>query len=309
MRKKILLTLLLFVSCILASCSFNNSNSSNNNNNQNNNSDIEYIGTADVIVLAGQSNMEGHSWCEKLKVKGDPNMLEYYINGFPDTQIMFNSDRGKHKSICFESVKLGQGYRYDRFGPEVGIAEEWHNRNTGKTLYIIKFAVGGTNLYTQWNPISKGQLYDQMVNYVYEQLEYLELEEGLKPTIRGFFWMQGEADSCSQTQTNNYKANLTRLVSSFREEFEEIYGVEGKGIAFVDAGISDCETWALQEDINRIKKEFADSDPNKNYYFDTMENGLEYDKDNTDYYHFDATSEVKLGKLFISTLLDNGWFE
>ena len=62
------------------------------------------------------------------------------------------------------------------------------------------------------------------------------------------------------------------------------------------------------QEINQIKKNFADSNPDKNYYFDTMEAGLEYDKDNTDYYHFDATSEVILGKLFISTLLDNGWF-
>ena len=85
------------------------------------------------------------------------------------------------------------------------------------------------------------------------------------------------------------------------------YGDEEKGIAFVDAGISDCSTWVNYKRLNEIKKSFADSDPEKNYYFDTMANGLKYNEDNTDYYHFDATSEIKLGKLFISTLLYNGW--
>ena len=97
------------------------------------------------------------------------------------------------------------------------------------------------------------------------------------------------------------------LVSSFRNEFEEYYGVEERGIAFVDAGISDYQVYKFHTIINSAKEEFSNENPDKNYYIDTMKLGFEYNKDNTDYYHYDATSELKLGKEFISILLDNNW--
>ena len=151
-----------------------------------------------------------------------------------------------------------------------------------------------------------------MVMYVYDQILYFE-EQGIRPIIRGLFWMQGEADSCNLNMTNNYAANLNRFVESFREQYEEEYGVPGKGIAFVDAGISDSSDWPYYELINQIKKDFADSNPSKNYYFGTIEENLEYHLEgkksdgSTDTYHYDATSELELGKLFISTLIDAGW--
>ena len=277
------------------------------NNNNNPYDPFEGMEAVDVIVLAGQSNMEGHSWVAKLLENTSSSMHEYYNNGFDNTYIAYHCNRGTNKSDYFENVKAGQGYGKGSFGPEVGIAEELMNRNFERPVYIIKYALGATSLDGDWNVDNSQSLYYEMIDFITEQFVYLEEAEGFRPVIRGFFWMQGEADGCVGSMMNKYYENLEKLVSAFREEFEEVYGDPDKGIAFVDAGISDCYHWQYQVQINAAKKRFAESNPNKNYYFDTMENGLEYDKDNDDIYHFDATSEIKLGKLFISTLLDNGW--
>ena len=260
----------------------------------------------DVIVLAGQSNMEGNSWVDKLYANTNSSMHDLYRNGFDNTLMAYYCNNGANKSDEFVPVKAGQGYGIGSFGPEIGIAEELYNREYDKPVYLIKYALGGTHLYSQWNVNNESSLYYYMVDYIYSQLATLE-EQDLKPVIRGFFWMQGEADSCWKEGSDLYYNNLSNLVSTFRDEFENYYGDVEKGIAFVDAGISDCESWVFYETVNSAKKKFSNSNPNKNYYIDTIENGLEYKYDNTDYYHFDATSEVKLGKLFISQLLDNDW--
>lgn len=270
------------------------------------NSSIDNRETAQVIVMAGQSNMEGHSWTSKLYEKADESMHNYYRKGFNNTKIMFHCNNGTNISEEFTSVKAGQGYGTGSFGPEVGIAEKLYKINYDKPVYLVKYALGATGLHDRWNVNDNNSLYYEMLNYVDEQIITLE-EEGYKVEIKGFFWMQGENDSSSTAAVSSYYDNLTNLVTSFRDYYEDFYGVEDKGIAFVDAGISDCASWKHYALINDSKKQFAESDPSKNYYFSTIDNKLEYDKDNTDYYHFDALSEIKLGELFISQLLDNGW--
>ncbi len=302
MKKVSLLIICLLLFLTLVSCSYFNDDDINEGTNDN----VEYTDTVDVIVIAGQSNMEGHSHNNMLLQKTSGDIQEFYRNGFPNTKIMYHCNRGTNRNYSFESVKIGQGYGGSQFGPEVGIAEELYLRGREEPVYIIKYAVGGTSLYGDWNVKIKTSLYHKMIYYTTNILKEFE-EKELKPIIRGFFWMQGESDACNTTFKNIYYKNLENLVTSFRNEFESYYGIPNNGIAFVDAGISDCKAWLFYKEINQIKQQFADSDPEKNYYFDTMEAGLEYDKDNDDFYHFDATSEIKLGRLFISTLIDNGW--
>ena len=264
----------------------------------------------DIVVLAGQSNMEGHSWVGPLINNTPSKMHDYYLDGFENTEIMYYCNNGGNKSEFFTPVKAGQGYDKTRFGPEVGIAEELMMRGRKRPVYIVKYALGATSLYnhSHWNADSNNGLFTKMVNYVHEQIYYFENQD-IDVRIKGLFWMQGEADSCDAggLQGTRYYDDLSNFVTKFREEFEEEHGDPEKGIAFVDAGISNCSTWTHYETVNAAKADFAESDPTKNYYFDTMEEGLEYRYDNSDFFHFDATSELKLGKLFISKLLDNGW--
>lgn len=299
MKKLNLLCLIfvVFISIFLVSC-----------NEDDKNDDIEEIPNGiDVIVLAGQSNMEGNSLNSMLLSKTDESMHSYYNYGFENTLISYYCGKnGMNVSEDFLPVELGQGSRTYMFGPELGIAEELYERGYEKPVYLVKYSVGGTSLHTDWNTAIEGSLYYELVDFLYDRLFELE-EEGYTPIIRGLFWMQGETDSCNPTLKNFYEHYLTQLVTLFRNEFEELYGVPGKGIAFVDAGISDSPDWLYYKYINQCKINFANSNPSKNYYFGTIDEGLEYDKENNDLYHYDSLSELKLGKLFISTLLDNGW--
>lgn len=263
----------------------------------------------DLIIMAGQSNMEGHTWINKLLEKTPSEMHDYYLNGFEDTLIRYNCDRGSNLNEEFEKVKVGMGFDKTRFGPEIGIAERLQETGRKRPTYLVKYTVGGTSLNRDWRSPSSGaqnSLYTKMVEYIYDIILEFE-EQDLEVNIKGLLWMQGEADSCLKNETDKYYEHLENFVYDFRYEFEETYGLKDRGIPFVDAGISDCSTWTYHEEVNAAKKQFAESDPSKNYYFDTMEEGLEYNKDNQDYFHFDATSEIKLGKLFVDTLLDNGW--
>ena len=311
--KKYNLFLSLVALISLASCN-NQEVSSSQNNNSISTSSSNLLGdpnVVDVIVLAGQSNMEGHTWINKLLQNTPEAMHDYYLNGFENTQIMYYCNNGSNKNEAFEPVKVGMGFDKTRFGPEVGIAQKLHEVGRVRPLYIVKYALGATSLYNDWSSPSMGSsnsLYYKMMFYLYDQLAMFE-EQDLEVRIKGLFWMQGEADSCLDGPTSEYYDNLSLFVSDFRDEFEEVYGDPERGIPFVDAGISNCATWKNYKELNAAKKEFAESDPTKNYYFDTMEEGLTYNLDNQDYFHYDALSEIKLGDLFISKLLDNGWLD
>ena len=78
---------------------------------------------ADVVILAGQSNCEGHSHVTYLRKNTSESQREDYRNGFENALIRFSSNRGTHKSGGFVPVKEGMGVSTDRFGIEIGIAE------------------------------------------------------------------------------------------------------------------------------------------------------------------------------------------
>ena len=314
--KKYNLFLSLVALMSLASCKGQEASSSSNASTPITSSSSSYNpygdeNVVDIVVLAGQSNMEGHTWVNKLLNNTPSKMHDYYLDGFPNTEIMYHCNGGTNKSEEFLPVKTGMGYDKTRFGPEVGIAEKLHEEGRVRPLYLVKYTMGATSLATDWASPSMGtsnSLYHKMMFYLYDQIAFFE-EQDLEVRIKGLFWMQGEADSCVDVQTNYYYDNLSKFVGDFRAEFEEMYGDPERGIAFVDAGISDCNAWKNYQAVNAAKKEFAESDPDKNYYFDTMEEGFTYHLDNQDYYHYDAVSELQLGKLFISKLLDNHWLD
>ena len=58
--------------------------------------------------------------------------------------------------------------------------------------------------------------------------------------------------------------------------------------------------------MNTRKKENALLDAQNNYYIDTIQNNLSYDKEPTnsiDYCHYDSLAMVELGKLFANAML------
>jgi hypothetical protein len=110
--------------------------------------------------------------------------------------------------------------------------------------------------------------------------------------------MQGESDT-TEFKASHYYDNQSAFVSYLREDLAP-YAEEG-GIYFIDAGISDGPyCLPAYPTVNEAKRRFAETSP-LNLYFSTIEEGLTtlYEPDYApDYGHYDALSELALGRLF-----------
>ena len=262
-----------------------------------------------VVILSGQSNAVGckaYSFLESTM----PDKYNEYLAGYEDVQIAFNnytvdymsSSRPKYiqnssPKSKFTKVQLGQGNSTSNFGPEVGMAEELHQR-WGSKLYIIKIACGASCLGLDWS-LAEDEMFVNLVKFVNNRMAELE-ENGLKPYLRAFCWMQGEGDSYDGYY-QFYKENLINLKKNLDKELLKY--TEDNNLPFIDAGIgpgthSNGENeWHYYKEVNDAKKEFA-ALSETNIYFDTIEAGLHSDREPNDDVHYDSESQIKLGHLF-----------
>lgn len=304
-----LLKTIIFISPLLISCG---GKQNENNNNNNNEPPVQEKEELSVVVLAGQSNMEGNTWSQyvstdygfseeevtRIKAGYENITMSYrcFYNGAPSA--------GTDSYGVFMPVKLGQANTINKFGPEIGIADYLTEQGLGGKVALIKYAVGASALDPQANewgsPSSgretNGKWYDRMLTLVANGLEYLEQYTEKKPVIKAFCWMQGESDAGNPSYRNRYFENTNIFVNDLRSEWE---GDSKKdGFTFIDAYIS--QYWTGYASINQAKSDYHDLDDNS-ALINTIEEGLEYDKQpvgNIDYYHYDASSMFKLGRLF-----------
>ena len=117
---------------------------------------------AKVILLAGQSNMVGHSVVGNI----DSSLLEKYKKGFDNVKILLSCNPNQTKPVSsddFVTVRAGMGKLaengYEYFGPELGLAEYLSENYPDETFYLIKDASGATTLNANWySPSSLGLL-------------------------------------------------------------------------------------------------------------------------------------------------------
>lgn len=268
-----------------------------------------------VILLGGQSNMEGNSWWRYLE--GADDRFADYKNGFDGIKMSFcNHESEADKAPSFNAVKLGYGgarqpgYNGDAttcFGPEIGMAKVLHDGGYDGKVVFIKFAVGATYFHSDssnrnWQAKS-GKLYKAFIKYVGACLG--ELSKTYNLSIDAMCWMQGESDTEQQAHVNSYKSNLNSFVKALREHYTEY----NPDFMFYDAYIKWPRDWQgdRPDQINDIKKELAEE--NLHYeVIDTLSAGLHtYDEltGSPDLAHFDAASEIKLGEMFAQAYLND----
>ena len=267
----------------------------------------------DVIILTGQSNAEGHTWNNELFKNIDKDQAKQYIDGYDKIKIRFNCNNGLNYCKDFQNVKLGYGLSTNQFGPEIGMAEYINNVSEflNNDVYIIKYAVGGTSLYSDWRSpssstsnIPTGRLYTNLINYIDESINLLK-EQNFIPTIKTICFMQGESDSTS-IGSSVYEELEDNFIKDIKNHIE---ATQDEIVQFVDAGISDCPNWSqYYKIINQAKKNNVLKDSSNRYYFDTVDAKLEYRYEpisNPDINHYDSLSMIELGKLFSKTLFEN----
>ena len=260
---------------------------------------------ARIVILAGQSNASGCSLDEYLEKNVSEEKYAEYKNGYDNVYINYLS--GSNTSNGFVKCATLQGELAGGFGPELGLAEKMSEAYPDETIFIIKCAWGGTNLYSQWlSPSSNGKtgtLYKQFIAFVQSSLDYLTSKK-YEVQIEGMCWMQGESDSFLVDTATAYEANLSNFVKDVRKKFSKY--ASSNGIAFVDAYIAALPSyWVEYELVNEAKERFAQTS-DINVVIDTVSEGLTTSSEpegTPDMAHYDSMSEIKLGYLFADNVM------
>ena len=242
--------------------------------------------TANVIIIAGQSNAQGctpftDSVNARYANKTFDNVYIHYNNIGPLSDV-WQTVSGNDS---FEPFKYGiGGVPNAYFGPELGIIDYLteNGYTDDEPLYVIKIAAGGTYLNGQWLPTEftsikdvldpyglvsdmGDYLYDQMIEYVYES--FLMIPDEYNIEIQSFFWIQGESDSIHEIVAQSYGKYEQMLVNSLREDLSR-YASED-GISFVNYAIQEeaegGNTWINPLITNQAKKD------NCGYWYDPKE--------------------------------------
>ncbi|MBQ1847519.1 MAG: hypothetical protein II135_05890 [Clostridia bacterium] len=275
---------------------------------------------AEIIILAGQSNAVGVGHTRFLPLHFTPERIEKWRKGYENVRINYYSHDKKSGGFIPTQFNCCE-IRKDTIGPEVGIAEYIDDNYPGKEAFIVKCAYGGTSLFWDWispsgepyydkdayadqkdniidnynvgDPIRPGWCYNELVKLLKESIAALEAE-GYTVSVKGFCWMQGEADAGFDDHTENYVRRYDALLNDFRKEFSPYV----KDCVYVDAGIS--ELWKNCRKLNGYKKEYADSHTDC-AFVDTVGAGLTTKNEpieEPDIAHYDSDSVIKLGHMF-----------
>lgn len=231
--------------------------------------------TANVIILAGQSNAYGASpMTQQVRdAVGNTdfsNIKIQYTNinsddGIDNWRVFFSNDE-------FETFRLGIGGQAENwFGPEVGLSYylATNEQTKDENWYIIKCTAAGTYLGGNWLYDTTGQyqnaiyseniqkslgvyLADGTIGLVGEALnEISNMPDVGEINIRSFMWMQGESDSMVKEWADQYGDLQNILVNKMRSAFES-QDVDGQ-IGFVDGAIAAYDSRTYDNPITGIQ--------------------------------------------------------
>lgn len=267
---------------------------------------------AKIIVLAGQSNAVGVGYTKYLADHFSANKVAEFEAGYGNVRINFFSHNFGSDGFVDTRLGLAQSDK-PTFGPEVGIAEMLTEDFGDEIFYIVKYAVGGTNLYHDWlSPSGRGEhsednsdkpsgyCYDGFTELLRKSIAMLE-DDGYTPEIRAFCWMQGESDACEEHTAFGYIKRFDDLIKDFELEFSPYL----KNYILADGGIS--AFWKYHKEINEMKREYATRADGR-IYVDTIEAGLETEREpleKPDLPHYDSGSVIALGRLFEQAIKGN----
>jgi hypothetical protein len=209
-----------------------------------------------VFILAGQSNMQGHSKISAGK-EGDldhaatQEQFAYLKNGgdwVERNDVWYYHKDGKGE-VTKSNLKPGLGAN-GGVGPELGFGHILGDHYDEQVL-LIKCAWGGQAIGLTFRPPSSGlpdyldekfekakkkqpdltidefkerfgTRYRQVLTEVEEVLSHLEKEfpayKGQGYEIAGFLWHQGWNDGCDKQFTQEYEANMTHFIADMRKD-------------------------------------------------------------------------------------------
>ncbi|NUN12908.1 MAG: lamin tail domain-containing protein [Myxococcales bacterium] len=232
-----------------------------------------------VFLLAGQSNADGYGFISQLPQDLATPQL--------DVQMFWHSN-GVLTPLGPASTAAG------RFGPEIQMGRDLQDGSPKETTLIIKYAVGGTNLYSQWYPgqfpgdPATGPLYKVFLQTITNAKAAIQNNGGVVQ-LEGMAWMQGESDGFGLDVANAYETNLTLFIERVRQD------ISAPTLPFVIGEIY-APTVPYRLIIRAAQETVAQNLPNT-YIVDTDDLSL------TDSIHYGTEGQLTLGARFASQLL------
>lgn len=180
-----------------------------------------------VVLVGGQSNADGRAVGSGLPANLQTPQADvpFYYCTYGSAA---NSDgtSGLLTTLRPGATQMPSG----GFGPEVLLGYNLApiiESQPGAALAIIKYAQGGTNLYTQWradgtaSSTNDGPVYQTFQNVVRSGLAKLRATyPGVTISLAGMIWVQGESDiDAGSAAVSAYGANLTQFVADVRTTF------------------------------------------------------------------------------------------
>ena len=252
-----------------------------------------------VYLLGGQSNANGRANAAKLtgKLASAQNDIRFYWNRKQATQNV-----GHLAENTWIDLAPGSGHGRTapvfpmEFGPELSFGRAMADAKPGEHIALIKFSVGGSNLYGGW--AEKGPLYTTFVATVKAGLADLT-RSGDTYELGGMLWQQGENDA-NPKGAGVYEANLTKLILRVRKD---LFG--GREAPFVIGSLSDSHyRAAIRTPGNPVHKvRQAQETAAARMRAVGLVNTDGFSMRPSDTIHFDHNGQLALGRAFAATML------
>lgn len=246
-------------------------------------------GSLKVYIMAGQSNMAG---CDDAR-----NIDPMWASANDDVMLYWGNEvnpgfasltTGTSGASCSDDAPMFY------FGPELSFGSDIAFANDDEQIVIIKFAVGGTDLFSYWTTPNRefpdgGILWNELQFAVDEALAQLT-DMGHQYRIEGFLWMQGESDTDKRYRARKYASNLTKFIASMRSF------VGDPEMPFIMGRIRDAGQ-PHADMVRDAQVAVAENIPNV-YWIDTDDLGWLPDG-----IHYDEESMIELGHRFADIVL------
>lgn len=242
----------------------------------------------DLYVLAGQSNAEGRA-----SLNNAPSEL---AEPYADVSLRFNTGNfgASAEFIALQPQPLGSA---SQFGPDLTFGREL-DAFSEHSVAVVKVTRGGTPLAQasglDWNPDSENELFDLLLSEIDTATAELT-GKGHIVNVRGAAWMQGEADARDPTHASDYEENLLALANALRSRYGSDFRFAIGEINISDAKMLSDYQFAAQ--VQSGQAAVSETSP-LNFFIDTTDLNLL-----SDGVHFDAESQVLLGKRFAAALV------
>lgn len=166
--------------------------------------------TVHLYGISGQSNGVGRAGVTNVGTRYD-NLQDAFI---------YDSSAGNFAVLDLGVTnKLSGGYHNTpEAGPEMELMK-LASESTDNKVFLVKYAVGGSNLLDEWDSEAGSNYYNTFVNDYNAAVAYLH-SQGYNIVHKGILFAQGEADTrpLAQEASEYYETKQAALINNFRND-------------------------------------------------------------------------------------------